>query len=296
MKHQKGFAPIVIIAIIAVVALASGTGYMLTQKKSNNGGSANRGGGLALNPNCKLNDPDLCRYMNQAASADFIKAGFSGKSTSIDSKGQKSESMWEMAGEEKFHFVTVKNGKEESNIITIDGVTYVKDYTDNKWLKYPAVQTSKEKSMSSFDEIRKRMKVDMKEIEDKTKYIKVGTEPCENLTCIKYKVTTEFAGETMEQYMYIDTKEYLLRKTKVDDKTGGLTETLLSYKPVTIIIPSPIKEINTGFGDLMNNVPTDKQDKTTQINNEKLQEELKKIMEQTDKNPSQNEGSVESGE
>ena len=44
MKHQKGFAPIVIIAIIAVVALASGTGYMLTQKKSNNGGSANRGG------------------------------------------------------------------------------------------------------------------------------------------------------------------------------------------------------------------------------------------------------------
>ena len=46
----------------------------------------------------------------------------------------------------------------------------------------------------------------------------------------------------------------------------------------------------------MNKVPTDKQDKTTQINNEKLQEELKKIMEQTDKNPSQNEGSVESGE
>ena len=300
MKHQKGFAPIIIVAIVAVVTLVGSVGYVLTQKKLSNRTVSTKGksllGGLVLNANCKLNDPDLCKYINQAASPDYMKAGFSGKSTTVDSKGQRSESLWEMVGEGKSHFTTSKNGKEESNIIMIDEATYMKDYSDNKWLKYPALSGSEGKSSTSLNEIKKSMKIDTKEVEDKTKYERIGAEPCENLTCVKYKVTTEFAGESMVQYMYIDTKEYLLRKMKVDDKLGGSTETLFSYKPVTITIPSPVKEMNGGFGDVVNKVPTGKQDETTQINNEKLQEELKKIMEQTGENSSQNVSSVESGE
>lgn len=285
MKHQKGLAPIIIVAIVAVIAVAGGAGYFLTQKKPDNGGMTTKGksllGGLVLNPNCKLNDPDLCKYMNQALSSDFMKSGFSGRSITVDAKGQKSESLWEMAGEGKSRFVTSRNGKEESNIIMIDGATYMKDYTDNSWFKYPASESSEGKSNFSVDEIKKNMKIDTEDIEDKTKYEKMGNVPCEDLTCIEYKVTTEFAGEAMVQYMYIDTKEYLLRKMKVDDKLGGSTETLFSYKPVTINVPSPVKEMKTDFSNMLDTNPTGMEGSTTSIDNKKLQEELQKIMEQS---------------
>ncbi len=287
MRNKQGIAPLVIVAVVAVVGIIAGGGYFLTRQKANTGaggaGSQQKKsllGGVTFNPNCKLNDPDLCKYMNRATSADFLKAGFSGKSVTVDAKGQKSESLWEMAGEGKSHFVTNRNGKEESNIIMIDGAMYMKDYTDNKWFKYPASQSNEGKSGFSVEEMKKNMKIDTKEIEDKTTYEKVGKEPCGSLTCVKYKVMTPFGNTTMVQYMFIDTKEYLLRKMRVENEEGGSTETEFMYNPVSIEIPSPVKEMNVDFGNMMKEIPAGEQGSASSIDTKNVQEELRKIMEQ----------------
>lgn len=227
---QKGGVPVsIIIGAVVVLALLGG-GYFYMQSKGG-GGIPGLPGAVGLNPNCKYNDPDLCKFVNNWKTLK----DYSIKSTS-SYQGQKSDISMQISGEDKSHIVMSQSGKESFNVITIGDTTYTKDFTDNKWWKQKASKQEaeiKDKYTLKFDESDK-------ETEDKTTYKSLGKEPCGNLTCFKYEVINpEMAGT--QEFIWFDTNQYLLRKMVTKSKEGE-TEMTFDYSGVNITAPSPTKD------------------------------------------------------
>lgn len=229
--NQKGIAPIAIVVAVVVVLAAAGGYYFMSQK----GGGPSIPGvpSLTLNPNCKHNDPNLCKFLNNWKN---IKQ-FSVKSTTSVKSGPGSEVIFEINGEDKFHMMMSEGGKENWNVITIGDTTYTKDYSDNKWWKQES--SKKEDLKDQFD--FKFDESDDKEAEDKTTYKAMGEEPCGNMTCFKYQVINpDSDGDT--EYIWFDNKQYLLRKQQIVSKDGTISTSEFNYSGVNISEPSPTKD------------------------------------------------------
>lgn len=234
---EKGAVPVVAIVVAVVVVLAAG-GYFVMSKQG--GGAPSIPGvpaGLTLNPNCKHNDPDLCKFLNNYKDIKDFKV----TSQMSDKKGEKSTGVYEMNGQDKFRMTASAGGKEVMSIVTIGDTTYTKDYTDNKWWKQKAnKQTSDIKEEFTKD-------YDVEDTEDKTTYKKTGMESCGSMQCFKYEVV--YGGPEMSystEFIYFDDKEYRLRKTRSTDRDGSVTEAEYSYDKVSITEPSPVKEAKEG--------------------------------------------------
>lgn len=235
---NKGFSPIIIIAAVVVVLAAAG-GFMFLGKK---GGVSVPGiPSVGLNPNCKYNDPDLCKFMNNWKAQKDYSITY----TSSDKSGQKtSEGKFEIQGEGKFSMVSSVGGKEQFNMITIEDTTYTKDYTDNKWWKQKQDKTQEsltDKFKFEFD----KKTVDGKEVEDETTYTKIGQEACGELTCFKYQVIDPSFSDTSE-FIFFDTSQYLMRMSRTVDKNGEVNEFVFAYGAVSISEPTPVKEAKEG--------------------------------------------------
>ena len=232
-NSEKGFAPIAIIAVVLVVAVA---GYFVFSKSGSGGGSSLPGvpAGVTLNPNCKLNDPDLCKFTNNFKE---IK-DYSVKSTTT-AKGQPTtEMLVETQGDNKSHMVMTTDGKEAMNTITIDQTTYTKDYTDNKWWKQVA---PKETSQPEVMKDETNIKDEITTQEDKTTYKKIGKEACGSMQCFKYQVISPDNTDSTE-YIYFDDRDYQLRKTRSEGKDGTISEAEYAYSGVNVSVPSPTKD------------------------------------------------------
>ena len=264
MKNQEGFAPIAII-LIGVLVLGV-VGYILTSK--------NKIGivGTALNANCDLKDADLCKYVNQAMTGEYFKNGVIMTTLTTDKAGKKSESVIEMDGKNNTKMITLQDDKEIMSIIRLGTINYSKDLTDGKWWKYESKTDQKsETTDQKSEDIKEQVKKYTEEYKDKTSYKKIGKEVCGTLTCFKYQMTiTDMPDYT--QYIYFDDREYLMRKTRMEDKSGMVSETSYEYKTVSITAPTPIKEGNPYIAG-------------TGIN----QEQLKKIQEQIKQSQTQEE-------
>lgn len=227
--NQKGLAPVAIIAIVVVVALVGG--YFLLNK---GGGTPSIPGvpAIGLNPNCKFNDPDLCKFINNFKQTK----DYSVKSTTSDKSGMKMEMTFEGSGDDKSHMMNSENGKESYNVITIGDTTYTKDYSDNKWWKQVSAKASPEAGNDFKSEIDKS-----DQPEDKTTYKKIGMEACESMQCFKYQVIDPTSSDTT-QYIWFDNRDYQLRKMRVEGKDGSVTESVFAYSGVNISAPSPTKD------------------------------------------------------
>jgi hypothetical protein len=237
-SNQRGLAPIIIAVVVVVVLAAAGGGYFLLSK--NGGGAVPAIPGvsnLSLNPNCKFNDPDLCKFVNNWK----VTKDYSVKSTMSDKSGAKTESSYEMSGEEKFHMMMSTNGKEVSNMIKLGDTTYTKDYSDNKWFKQKLEKLSEEnETQFDFDFDEK----EGKEVEDKTTYKSLGKESCGSRQCFKYQIISPEDGNST-QFIWFDDREYLMRKLRLESP-DGVSESEFSYDKVNISEPSPIKEVAPG--------------------------------------------------
>jgi len=237
-------------------------------------------GGVGLNPNCKLNDPELCRYMDKSIKmAESFNNGFVGVSTTVDVKsGQKTQSTWEI-GKDRSHFLTTANGKEQSNIITIGNTTYTKDISDGKWTKF-TLSSSRGSSGNSFfnpEQMKNEFKDVLKNTEDRTTYKSLGKESCGAYTCFKYQIIIPEFNETKE-YVYFDDKEYIMRKMRIESATST-TETMFEFKQVNIQEPSPIKEeTKSGFNTEM--LQKLQQGNSSSVNMEQLQKEIEKYQQE----------------
>jgi len=266
MEKQKKSSPVAIGVIVVVIAAVI-VGYLM-MKKGNGPLSQIKIPGisnLVLNSNCKLNDPEFCRYVNRTMTGDFYKSGFSGKTITTDKTGKKHESLFEMAGEGKSHFLSYEDGKETANMISIDGATYTKDYTDNKWWMIKKTETKSTEKTNTVEDLKKQFSTEIKDVEDKTIYKKIGKEACGQYMCFKYEVLiADMAG--VKEYLYFDDREYLMRKMRVENEDGSISETSFDYKAVTISVPSPVKEMPS-YNNLINNEDLQKS----------IQEQLNKI-------------------
>lgn len=224
---SKKFAPIVIITVAAVALFLAGC----SQSTSGIPGVSS----LTLNPNCKYNDPDLCKFVNNFK--DF--KDYSSQSQTTSKQG-KSEQLFESSGDNKSHMATTENGKETYNLITIGDTTYTKDYTDNKWWKQVTPKQQNSPAPTANQQTNIKDEITKSEQEDKTTYQKIDKEPCGGLTCFKYQVLDP-QNQTSKEFLYFDDKEYLLRKTRSEASDGSVTESQISYK-VSITAPSPTKD------------------------------------------------------
>ncbi|MBI4040117.1 hypothetical protein HY389_02050 [Candidatus Daviesbacteria bacterium] len=228
MSKQSGVAPAAI--IVVVVILAAIGGYFVLNK---GGGVPSLPIGKALNPNCKYNDPDLCKFINNWKD---IK-DYSVNSTTTAKSGPKFQTLVEASGTDKTKMVTSQDGKENYALIVIGDTTYTKDYSDNKWWKQVAPKAKAEET-KAVDEFKFETKDTP---EDKTTYKAMGKEPCGNLTCFKYQVIDPASTDSTE-YIYFDDREYMLRKMRSEAKDGTVSESTFAYSGVNISVPSPTKD------------------------------------------------------
>lgn len=290
MKNQKGFAPIILIVAVLVAAAVIGAGYVIINKgKPGTAGilpKVQLPGAVTLNANCKLNDPELCKYVNQAGQmTSAFEKGFSGKSVTTMKDGKKTESVWEMQGS-KSHFQSLTDGKEDANVIIIGNTTYTKDMADGKWFKYTAKTAGEESSANSlFDinQLKSTIEDAVKEGEDKATYKALGKAPCGNLTCFKYQIIEPALGETTT-YLYFDDRQYMIRMMEATSSFGTTTSTF-SYDPISINEPSPVKA-DERFNMYDPSVMEKIQGSTSSIDMEKLQQNLQQMMKENSQTPS----------
>lgn len=289
MKNQKGFAPIILIVIAVVIAAVAGAGYFIINKGKPGASilpKVQLPNAVSLNANCKLNDPELCKYVNQAGQmAALFEKGFSGKSVTTPKEGKKNEMVWEMQGN-KSHFQSLTDGKEDANVIVIGNTTYTKDLADGKWFKYTAKttgETSSSNGLFDVNQIKSAIEDAVKEGEDKTTYKPLGKAPCGSMTCFKYQIIEPALGDTTS-YLYFDDRQYLMRMM---ESTSGFGTTLssFSYDPVAISEPSPVKadeRFNMYDPSIMEKV----QGNASSIDMEKLQQDLEQMMKESSQTPS----------
>ncbi|OGK19099.1 hypothetical protein A3B50_03465 [Candidatus Roizmanbacteria bacterium RIFCSPLOWO2_01_FULL_40_42] len=250
-SNGGGFAPIVIVAIVAVVAIG---GYFALQK-SGKAPSLSLPAMVALNDKCKYNDPDLCKYFNRTLSGDYFKGSMTMKGIAKDKSGKVlSETLVESEGENS-HVLVSLDGKEMTNTITIGKTVYVKDQSDGKWWKQTPEDEEKpetEKMERSFDP--KELAKEFKEEADKTTFKKIGKEACGDMTCFKYQmINPAFADVT--EYLYFDDREYILRKMVTVAKDGMISESTFEFGKASIKEPSPTKDVPEGQNIYMMSLP-----------------------------------------
>jgi hypothetical protein len=239
-NSQKGFAPIIIIVVIAIVVAAGVGGFVLLNKgKLPSLNSVKDSVSQAVTgAKCDYDDKDLCKFITNWKVASSYKVTM----TTTVKDGSKSDSIFELSGEDKFHMVASDKGKEVYNVITLGDTTYTKDYTDNKWWKQKATKDTT--SVKDDVEFKVGESTDSGKVENKTTYKSLGKEACGSLQCFKYQVIEPEITDTTE-YIWFDDKDYLLRKVRSEGKDGTTTEMIYSYDKVTITEPTPTKEIKS---------------------------------------------------
>ncbi len=282
MRKDQGIAPIIIVIIVAVVAIG---GYFFLQKSGKAPGLP-LPSMVSLNPNCKFNDPDLCKYVNRTIGADYFGKSMAIKGTTKDKSGKAvSEMMMESEGQDKSHVVVSQDGKEITNTITIGKTTYIKDSKDGKWWKQTVEEPKTpdaQKAESTFDP--KKLKDEFSQKEDKTTFKKIGKESCGSLTCFKYQIVNPDSTDVTE-YVYFDDQEYILRKMVTVTKDGETSETTFEFGTAKVSEPSPTKDVPKGENIYMMGVPG--AGMMNQQNNSQMKEQQNKMMQEIQKSNTQ---------
>lgn len=261
----RGISKIVLVAIVAVVLVGAGGVYFFTQKGGGAGSSALPFVKPALNPNCKYNDPELCKFINNFPAQTNYAVSSTGKFDEMTT-----ESIYEIDGTDKFHMASKMNGKENMNTISIGDVTYTLDYSDNKWWKQ-TFKVDDTKQTSTEELIDKNTFDENTALEDNTTYQFIAKEPCGDLTCFKYEMVSPDSTDT-KMYIWFDDKDYLMRKMRMEDKSGIANESVYTYGKVSISEPSPVKEGEPNTFD----------SSTPDMNNEDVQKMMEQYQKEAD--------------
>lgn len=232
-KNASGLAQVQLAILIAVVAGVVG---LVAWKVNDNSSTLSTGINKSTQDKCMatVNDKPFCKFAGVFANIGDYKATVSAS----DKTGMSAGYVLAYDSKNNVSNVFSENGQEKASIIVFNGATYSKDYTDGKWFKYAAGDKN---APQTLDLKKEFLKSDFKNDKgEKLTYKNVGTEKCDKLTCYKYQETDpQKTSETT--YLWIDTKDSLLRRVSVDDGTLK-TEMTLSYESVTISLPSPTKD------------------------------------------------------
>lgn len=235
---KSGIAhPGLIILVVAVIAVAGFAFWKVSSNKDSNTGSSATSKAAQSACEKSINDKNFCKF---ASHTDLVKAIYVATDTSVTSEGT-STMVIKADGKDNTDLTISQNGAEVSRFISLDGATYMKTPDNDTWIKYPATSTATPKDTSPTSDI----KIDYSNITENNtvSYKNSGKEACEKLTCYKYQVVdTANAGTT--QYIWFDTKDYLLRRWSTKDSSGSNDMSFTYPSSVSITAPTPVQEFS----------------------------------------------------
>jgi outer membrane lipoprotein-sorting protein len=229
IKHDmRGVAHLlVVVGLVAVVAVVGFVGWRVMNKSGGNAVTNEISKKLA-EANCEYDDKDLCKF--------FVSWKEHKQYRMTSSGGGETDTMVYETDGDKNHMAMF--GSMQYEVITQGRTTYTKDFTDNKWWK----QTLPEDKSTPTDDVDVDFDEPSKEEEkDKTQYKKLGTDACGSLTCFKYQVIETDRPDDKE-FIWFDSKDYQLRKTRSESK-DGVNEATFEYTNVKVSIPADVKEL-----------------------------------------------------
>jgi hypothetical protein len=225
MAKNFGFVPVTIVLSVMTFLAAGASGYLFFVNQNS----------------CKFDDKDLCQFLDRGNQTnEYIKHGYTVKSTTIDQDEKKTETLWENESTNRIHIVNNNDGEETLNMMIIDNDLYVKDYIDDYWWKKPvATEKTIGNEEINIDNIVKTKQAEFKNLND-LQYQKIGKENCDNDYCFKYLVIDPSKSE--KQYLYFSSQDYLLRKLRTENNNGSISEFVISYKTLLVQEPTLVKE------------------------------------------------------
>lgn len=249
-RNSSGIAhPGLIVLVVAVVAVAGFAFWKVSSGKDSSTSSSttkvSKAEEKAAQTACEksINDKDFCKF---ASHTNIIKDVYVATDTSVTADGT-STMVIKSDGKNNTDMTISQGGVETARYISLDGATYMKTPDSDVWTKYPASSTAAPKDTSPTSDI----KVDYNNITENNtvSYKNLGKEACDKLTCFKYQVVdTTNAGTT--QYIFFDTKDYLMRKWSSKDSSGSNDMVFTYPSSVTITAPTPVQEFSLQFGKL----------------------------------------------
>lgn len=235
-KFQKNASGLAHIQLAILIAVVVGVVGLVGWKVNNKSSTLSTGINKVTQDKCMttVNDKQFCKFAGAFANITTYKATVSAS----DKSGATASYNLAYDSQNNISNVLSENGQEKASIVVFSGATYSKDYTDGKWFKYAAGDKN---APQALDLKKEFLKSDFKNDKgEKLTYKNIGTEKCDKLSCYKY-LENDPQKTTETTYLWIDTKDSLLRRVSVDDGTIK-TEMTLTYESVTISLPSPTKD------------------------------------------------------
>lgn len=184
-----------------------------------------------------VGDEALCRFA--AASEGSRSRSYKSVTTTVDASGT-TVVYTEFETADRISMITQHNGQETDAFMLLDADNYARDYTDGMWAHYrdEGFEPSTAAAPQAFD-FTSELSADVSEFRDD--YERVGTEPCDDRTCYKYRVSSS-EDPDQELHIWFDDIDYLLRRYEIANEEASAT-THYSYLPVILTAPEPVKEL-----------------------------------------------------
>ena len=259
LQNQRGaLNPIVILVIVVALAGAGFAGWRVydknksdastTSNSASTSNSENKAATAAAKEEClkAFDDKDFCKFASNWEQIKNTKSVFTTKGTD----GKTSVMTIEASGDDTSS--VIKEGdKEIAAYITLNKTTYMKNVEDNTWYKFAA--SAETESADPGSDINEMFDFEKQVSDDKdtVSYKKIGKEPCGELECLKYQIIDTADKETVESFIWFDTKDFRLAKMTAKQKDGSSTEAIFEYPAsVSIKEPSPVKDISADLSNL----------------------------------------------
>ncbi len=259
-KNQHGMLnPIVIVVIVVALVGAGFAGWRVYDKNksdaSTTSNSATTGASTADKANTLIakeeclkafDDKDFCKFASNWEQIKNTKSIF----TTKGSDGKTTVMTIEASGDDTSSVIK-EEGKEIAAYITLNKTTYMKNIDDNTWYKFATTNNETSQDPGAETEEMFDFESQVTDTQDTVTYKKIGKERCGELECLKYQIIDTADTETIESFIWFDTKDYRLAKMTTKQKDGSNTEATFEY-PASISVkePSPVKDISADLSNI----------------------------------------------
>jgi hypothetical protein len=234
-KDHRGLAHLAIPLVILVVAAVGVAGWFVFQKMQDSKLSPQEKVAKTAIKDAKCTgttDKDLCKFFKAMTATSFTSMR-----TSMTSDG-KTTTITLLSDGNNAHMTMTSEGTSWE-IISIGTTTYTK--AGSTWYKKVDAATAANTTGISSS-LRNEIKEPTANSTNQPAYKQIGKEKCGDLTCFKYQVTEASDEAGTKNYMWFDTKTFLLRRAQ---QTGGTApnNSTIGYDKTTIAVPSPVKDL-----------------------------------------------------
>lgn len=218
-KQQKSVSLILFICIVLFSVI--GIGMSLMNPQQTHPAQANT---------CQY-DPDVCKFFaNLEHSEKYYPGSFTATITTSQKETITAIITVKSDGKDNLSIASYKKNVLQGEMSIFADSTYVRDPQTNAWTLSPTPADSK------FRNFKQKALTEVYKTGTTASYVFIRGVPCEEFICMKYQRILS-KTDPVKTYIFFDTKQHVLRQVQTRTPDGTLTDTVFSYKPVTINKP-----------------------------------------------------------